>query len=82
MGGESSRGVLSSERQARRADYQQEPDLPSLYKDVASDFCETVTVPEQLPNVLGRAMRTAMARRSVTAPIIPADVLPYATGSI
>lgn len=33
-----------------------------------------VTVPEQLPNVLDRAMRTAMARRSVTAVIIPADV--------
>jgi pyruvate dehydrogenase (quinone) len=33
-----------------------------------------VTVPEQLPNVVDRAMRTAIARRSVTAVIIPADV--------
>jgi pyruvate dehydrogenase (quinone) len=38
-----------------------------------------VTVPEQLPNVLDRAIRTAVARRAPTALIIPADVqeLPY-----
>ena len=33
-----------------------------------------VTVPEQLPNVLDRAIRTAMAERAPTAIIIPADV--------
>ncbi|MEE2048418.1 thiamine pyrophosphate-requiring protein, partial [Nocardiopsis tropica] len=49
-------------------------DLLSLYKDVASDYCAMVTVPEQLPNVIDRAMRTAYARRTVTAVIIPADV--------
>ncbi len=54
--------------------YQQEIDLQVLYKDVASDFCATVTVPEQLPNVIDRAIRTAYARRTVTAVIIPADV--------
>ena len=32
-----------------------------------------VTVPEQLPNVLDRAVRTAMAERAPTALIIPAD---------
>jgi pyruvate dehydrogenase (quinone) len=41
---------------------------------VAADFCEMVTVPEQLPNVLDRAIRTAYARHTVTAVIIPADV--------
>lgn len=41
---------------------------------MASAYCEMVTVPEQLPNVIDRAMRTAAARRTVTAVIIPADV--------
>ncbi len=54
--------------------YQQEVDLHTLFKDVASDFVETVTVPEQLPNVLDRAIRTAYARRCPTAVIIPGDV--------
>lgn len=66
--------VGQTNRSAMGGSYQQEVDLASLYKDVASDFCETVTVPEQLPNVIDRAMRTAMARRTVTAIIIPADV--------
>ncbi|MFB7733511.1 thiamine pyrophosphate-requiring protein [Streptomyces sp. NPDC056112] len=66
--------VGQTNRSAMGGSYQQEVDLLSLYKDVASDFVEMVTVPEQLPNVIDRAMRTAMARRSVTAVIIPADV--------
>ncbi|MFI9027858.1 thiamine pyrophosphate-requiring protein [Streptomyces sp. NPDC053560] len=66
--------VGQTNRSAMGGSYQQEVDLASLYKDVASDFCETVTVPEQLPNVIDRAMRTAIARRTVTAVIIPADV--------
>ncbi|OIK06417.1 thiamine pyrophosphate-requiring protein [Streptomyces monashensis] len=66
--------VGQTNRSAMGGSYQQEVDLISLYKDVASDFCEMVTVPEQLPNVLDRALRTALARRSVTALIVPADV--------
>ncbi|MGW2648826.1 thiamine pyrophosphate-requiring protein [Streptomyces sp. NPDC001393] len=66
--------VGQTNRSAMGGSYQQEVDLISLYKDVASDFCEMVTVPQQLPNVLDRALRTAMARRSVTALIVPADV--------
>ncbi|MGI5405043.1 thiamine pyrophosphate-requiring protein [Streptomyces sp. CA-135486] len=66
--------VGQTNRSAMGGSYQQEVDLLSLYKDVASDFCEMVTVPEQLPNVIDRAMRTAYARRTVTAVIIPADV--------
>ena len=54
--------------------YQQEVDLLSLFKDVASDYVQMVTVPEQIPNVLDRAMRIAMARRAPTAIIIPNDV--------
>ncbi|MEU7166713.1 thiamine pyrophosphate-requiring protein [Streptomyces morookaense] len=66
--------VGQTNRSAMGGSYQQEVDLLSLFKDVASDYCEMVTVPEQLPNVLDRAMRTAQARRTVTALIIPADV--------
>jgi pyruvate dehydrogenase (quinone) len=66
--------VGQTNRSAMGGSYQQEVDLLTLYKDVASDFCEMVTVPEQLPNVIDRAMRTAYAKRTVTAVIIPADV--------
>jgi pyruvate dehydrogenase (quinone) len=54
--------------------YQQEVDLHTLFKDVAGAFLETVNVPEQLPNVLDRAMRTAMDEKAPTALIIPSDV--------
>ncbi|MBG0851217.1 thiamine pyrophosphate-requiring protein [Streptomyces spinoverrucosus] len=66
--------VGQTHRTAMGGSYQQEVDLHSLFKDVASDFLETVTVPEQLPNVLDRAIRTAYARRAPTAVIIPGDV--------
>ncbi|MFF9644968.1 thiamine pyrophosphate-requiring protein [Kitasatospora aureofaciens] len=66
--------VGQTNRSAMGGSYQQEVDLLSLYKDVAADYCQMVTVPEQLPNVLDRAMRTAAARRTVTAVIVPADV--------
>jgi pyruvate dehydrogenase (quinone) len=66
--------VGQTNRSAMGGSYQQEVDLLSLYKDVASDYVQVVTVPEQLPNVLDRAIRTALARRAPTAVIIPADV--------
>jgi pyruvate dehydrogenase (quinone) len=71
--------VGQASRSAMGGSYQQEVDLLSLYKDVASDYVQVVTVPEQLPNVLDRAIRTALARRAPTALIIPSDVqeLPY-----
>jgi pyruvate dehydrogenase (quinone) len=66
--------VGQTERSAMGGSYQQEVDLLSLMKDVASDFVQVVTVPEQLPNVLDRAMRTAIGRRVPTAVIIHSDV--------
>ncbi|MFK0257119.1 thiamine pyrophosphate-requiring protein [Streptomyces sp. NPDC090445] len=66
--------VGQTDRSAMGGSYQQEVDLLSLFKDVASAFCEMVTVPEQLPNVLDRAMRIAATGRTPTALIIPADV--------
>jgi len=71
--------VGQTSRSAMGGSYQQEVDLLSLYKDVASDYVQMVTVPEQLPNVLDRAIRVALAERAPTAIIIPSDVqeLPY-----
>ena len=65
--------VGQTNRSAMGGSYQQEVDLLSLYKDVASEYCEMVTVPEQLPNVLDRAIRVAPPARP-TAMIVPADV--------
>jgi pyruvate dehydrogenase (quinone) len=66
--------VGQTNRSAMGGNYQQEVDLLSLYKDVAGQYCQMVTVPEQLPNVLDRAIRIAASQRTVTAVIIPADV--------
>ncbi len=71
--------VGQTDRTAMGGSYQQEVDLLSLFKDVASAYVQVVNVPEQLPNVIDRAIRTALAERAPTAVIIPADVqqLPY-----
>jgi pyruvate dehydrogenase (quinone) len=61
-------------RSAMGGSYQQEVDLLSLFKDVASEYVQMVTVPEQLPGVLDRAIRVALAERAPTAVIIPSDV--------
>jgi pyruvate dehydrogenase (quinone) len=66
--------VGQTNRTAMGGSYQQEVDLLSLFKDVASDYVQMVTVPEQLPNVLDRAIRVATNRRAPTAIIIPNDV--------
>ncbi len=66
--------VGQTNRSAMGGSYQQEVDLLSLYKDVASEYVQMVTVPEQLPNVLDRAIRIALAEQAPTALIIPADV--------
>ncbi|MFL1595342.1 thiamine pyrophosphate-requiring protein [Rhodococcus ruber] len=66
--------VGQTNRTAMGGSYQQEVDLLSLYKDVASDYVQMVTVPEQLPNVLDRAIRVALTQRAPTALIVPADV--------
>src|SRR5438045_8179760 len=55
--------VGQTSRSAMGGSYQQEVDLLSLFKDVASEYVPMVTVPEQLPNVLDRAIRTAQAGR-------------------
>jgi pyruvate dehydrogenase (quinone) len=54
--------------------YQQEVDLQTLFKDVASPYVVTVTVPEQVPNVIDRAIRVAQSERCPTAVIVHSDV--------
>ena len=66
--------VGQTSRCAMGGSYQQEVDLLSLFKDVASEYVQMVTVPEQLPGVLDRAIRVALAERAPTAIIIPSDV--------
>ncbi|MFB9907004.1 thiamine pyrophosphate-requiring protein [Allokutzneria oryzae] len=66
--------VGQTARSARGGSYQQEVDLQVLFADVASEYHVEVTVPEQLPNALDRAMRTALTQRAPTALIIPNDV--------
>ena len=66
--------VGQTARSAMGGAYQQEVDLLSLFKDVAGQYLQMVMVPEQLPNVLDRALRIASSERTVTAVIIPSDV--------
>src|ERR1700739_638781 len=71
--------VGQTSRSAMGGSYQQEVDLLSLFKDVASEYVQRATVPGKLPTVLDRAIRVAIAERAPTAIIIPSDVqeLPY-----
>ena len=66
--------VGQSVRMALGGHFQQEVDLLSLYKDVASDFVQVCTTPEQARHLVDRAFRIAKSRRTVTAIIIPNDV--------
>lgn len=54
--------------------YQQEIDLLAMFKDVASAYCEQISAPEQVPGVIDRAFRTALATSSPCVVIIPHDV--------
>jgi pyruvate dehydrogenase (quinone) len=54
--------------------YQQEVDLPALFKDVAQEYVQMITDPAQVRHVIDRAIRIAKAERTVTCVIIPSDV--------
>jgi pyruvate dehydrogenase (quinone) len=71
--------VGQTERSAMGGSYQQEVDLLSLYKDVCSDYVQVCMVPQQLPNLIDRAIRIAKTEHAPTAIIFPSDVfeLPY-----
>ena len=53
--------------------YFQETHPENLFKD-CSYYCELVSQPEQMPRVLGIAMRTAITKRGVAVVVIPGDV--------
>jgi pyruvate dehydrogenase (quinone) len=64
-------------QQARTAlggDYQQEVDLVTLFKDVAHEFVQMATVPEQIRHLIDRAIRIALSQRTVTCVIVPNDL--------
>ncbi|KVN44406.1 thiamine pyrophosphate-binding protein [Burkholderia territorii] len=64
-------------QQARAAlggHYQQEVDLPALYKDVAGAFVQLAVVPGQVRHLVDRAVRIAVGARTVTALVLPNDL--------
>jgi pyruvate dehydrogenase (quinone) len=71
--------VGQTARSAMGGSYQQEIDLLSLFKDVCSDYVQMCTVPQQLPNLIDRAIRIAVSEAAPTCLIFPSDVLelPY-----
>src|SRR5438094_752548 len=66
--------VGQSARTAMGADYQQEVDLHSLFKDVAHNYVHECVHPAQARHLIDRAMRIAFAERTVTCVIVPVDV--------
>jgi len=57
----------------RGASYQQELNLDRAFMDVA-EYVQEVATPAQLPHVIDRAIRLAIARRAPTAIILPKDL--------
>jgi pyruvate dehydrogenase (quinone) len=56
------------------ADYQQEVDLVSLFKDVAHQYVHMCAAPAAARHLVDRAVRIALAERTVTCVIFPNDV--------
>ncbi|HEX3998709.1 MAG TPA: thiamine pyrophosphate-requiring protein [Pirellulales bacterium] len=54
--------------------YQQEVDLQSLFKDVASEYCVTVMSPAAVRHCIDRAFRIAIDQHAVTCVIFPKDI--------
>src|SRR4051794_3574752 len=66
--------VGQQSRAALGSSFLQEVDLLSLFKDVAHEYVQMATAPEQVRHLLDRAVRTALAERTPTALILPTDV--------
>src|SRR3954452_16670612 len=56
------------------ASYQQEIDLVSLFKDVASEYVQVAMAPAQVTHLIDRAVQIARGTRSVTCVIVPSDL--------
>jgi pyruvate dehydrogenase (quinone) len=65
--------VGQQKRASLGSDYQQEVDLPVLFKDV-SEFVQVCMDPVQARHLVDRAVRIALDRRGVTTLIFPNDV--------
>src|SRR5206468_7627651 len=66
--------VGQTDRTALGGSYQQEVDLLSLFKDVAGEYVQMIVVPAQVRHVVDRAVRIALAERTVTCIILPRDL--------
>ncbi|MGH8607189.1 MAG: thiamine pyrophosphate-requiring protein, partial [Gammaproteobacteria bacterium] len=66
--------VGQQRRAALGGDYQQEVDLPTLFKDVAHEYVHVVTTAAQMRHLVDRALRIAKAERTVTCIVVPNDV--------
>jgi pyruvate dehydrogenase (quinone) len=62
-----------AEATVRGGSYQQELNLDRMFADVA-EYVQEVTHPAQLPHVIDRAIRLALARRQPSVVIVPKDV--------
>src|SRR5437868_8216337 len=61
-------------RDALGGQYQQELDLVSMFKDVAGAYVEQASSPAQVRHLIDRAARIALAKRTVTAIVLPNDL--------
>jgi pyruvate dehydrogenase (quinone) len=61
-------------RSALGGDYQQEVDLVTLFKDVAREYVQVAMHPAQMRHLVDRAVRIALAERTVTCLIVPNDL--------
>src|SRR3954470_14796169 len=66
--------VGQQSRMALGGHYQQEVNLPVLFKDVAHEYCQMATDAAQIRHLVDRAHRIALDQRSVTCLIIPNDL--------
>jgi pyruvate dehydrogenase (quinone) len=66
--------VGQAARSAIGGAYQQDVDLLSLFKDVASAYVQMATTPAQVRHLIDRAVRIAVAERTVTCVILPQDL--------
>lgn len=59
--------------------YQQEVDLAALFKDVSGGFVHQASTPGQVRHLVDRAVRLALAKRTVTTLVLPNDLqdMPY-----
>jgi pyruvate dehydrogenase (quinone) len=66
--------VGQSARSAIGGHYQQEVDLPAMFKDVAGASVQTAMVPAQVRHLVDRSVRIALGERRVTALVLPNDL--------